>query len=263
MIPVRVLITGGASGIGLAAARRFAADATGQASVAIVDRAGVALDAAIAELTAAGAEALPIVGDLEDPSVPARAVAEAVQAFGGLDAVVSNAGINSPGRMLECAVEDWDRVFAVNTRAAWLLAKAAHSALAISAGSIVIVASMSGSNAHANLGPYGPSKAAAIMLMKVLAQEFGPDGIRVNCLSPGMVRTNMTKQVYADNAVSAGRAELVPLGRVAEAADMADVIAFMVSDAARYMNGHDLVVDGALIGNHLGRLPGLTSITKG
>ena len=113
--------------------------------------------------------------------------------------------------MLTCEVEDWDRVFAVNTRAAWLLAKAAHPMLKESGGTIVIVASMSGSNPHANLGPYGPSKAAAIMLTKVLAQEFGPDGIRVNSLSPGMVRTGMTEKVYQDNVVSAGRAALVPL----------------------------------------------------
>src|SRR5207302_682870 len=112
--------------------------------------------------------------------------------FGGLDGLVSNAGINRPGTLLQYAVDDWDRVFAVNTRATWLLAKAAHPALKASRGAIVAVASMSGSNPHANLGAYGPSKAALIMLVRVLAQELGRDGIRVNALSPGMVRTGMT-----------------------------------------------------------------------
>src|SRR5262249_50965038 len=84
-----------------------------------------------------------------------------------------------PGPLVSYAVEDWDRMFAVNTRATWLLAKAAHDALAASRGAIVAVASMSGSNAHANLGPYGPTKAALIMLVQVLAQEFGRDGVRV------------------------------------------------------------------------------------
>ena len=199
---------------------------------------------------------LPLHGDMADPEAPARAVAAAVERFGGLDGVVSNAGINRPGRLVDYAVRDWDAVFAVNTRATWLLAKAAHPALKAARGAIVAVASMSGSNAHANLGPYGPSKAAVIMLAKVLAQELGPDGIRVNTVSPGMVQTGMTAAVYADQQVAAERAALVPLGRVAGPEDMADVIAFLLGPDARYVNGHDLVVDGGVAGNYLGRLPG-------
>jgi NAD(P)-dependent dehydrogenase (short-subunit alcohol dehydrogenase family) len=196
------------------------------------------------------------------PDAPARAVEAAVARFGGLDALVSNAGINRPGRLLGYKVEDWDRVFAVNTRATWLLARAAHPALKASRGAIVAVGSMSGSNAHANLGAYGPSKAALIMLVRVLAQEFGPDGIRVNSLSPGMVRTGMTARVYADERVAAERDAMVPIGRVATPEDMADVIAFLVGPDARYVNGHDLVVDGGITGNLLGRMPGLSQITR-
>lgn len=263
---MRVLITGGASGIGLATALRLAADAARRdatARIALVDVNEAALDAAAQRIREQGAEVLPLIADLADIEAPGQVVGATVEAFGGLDGLVSNAGINSPGRLLDLKPADWDRVFAVNTRAAWLLSVAAHDALSASQGAIVIVASMSGSNAHASLGPYGPSKAAAIMLSKVLAQEFGPSGIRVNTLSPGMVRTGMTEKVYADNAVSAGRADLVPLGRVAEPDDMSSVIAFMLSDDARYLSGHDLVVDGAYTGNHLGRLPGLSSITPG
>ena len=197
-----------------------------------------------------------------DPEVPARVVAEAVERLGGLEGLVSNAGINRPGRLAEYAVADWDRVFAVNTRATWLLAKAAYPALKASGGAIVATASMSGSEAHANLGPYGPSKAALIMLVKVLAQEMGPDGIRVNAVSPGMVRTGMTAAVYADERLAAERAAWVPLGRVATAEDMADVIAFLLGSDARYITGHDLIVDGGVTGNLLGRLPGLTRITR-
>src|SRR5262245_11394375 len=194
---------------------------------------------------------------------PARVVGEAVARFGGLDGLVSNAGVNRPGPLLSYAVEDWDRVFAVNTRATWLLAKAAHDALAASRGAIVAVGSMSGSNAHANLGAYGPSKAAVIMLVQVLAQEFGRDGIRVNAVSPGMVRTGMTASVYADSRVASERDALVPIGRVATPEDIADVIAFLLGPDARYVNGHDLVVDGAVSGNFLGRLPGIGRITRG
>ena len=93
------------------------------------------------------------------------------------------------------------------------------------------------------------------MLAKVLAQELGPDGIRVNTVSPGLVHTGMTAAVYADQQVAAERASLVPLGRVAAPEDMADVIAFLLGPDARYVNGHDLVVDGGVAGNYLGRLP--------
>jgi glucose 1-dehydrogenase len=193
---------------------------------------------------------------------PARAVGDAVASFGGLDGIVSNAGINRPGALMDYALADWDAMFAVNTRATWLLAKAAYSALKASHGAIVAIASMSGSNAHANLGAYGPSKAAIIMLVKVLAQELGRDGIRVNSVSPGMVRTGMTARVYADQRVAAERDALVPLGRVATPEDMADVVAFLLGPDARYVNGHDLVVDGGVAGNFLGRLPGLQQITR-
>jgi glucose 1-dehydrogenase len=194
---------------------------------------------------------------------PARAVGEATARFGGLDALVSNAGVNRPGPLVDYAVADWDWLFAVNTRATWLLAKAAFPALKAAGGAIVSVCSMSGSFPHAGLGAYGPSKAAAIMLVKVLAQELGPQGIRVNGVSPGMVRTGMTEKVYQDVAIAAARDALVPLGRVATPDDMADAIAYLLSPDARYVNGHDLVVDGGVTGNFLGRLPGLAQIPRG
>ena len=264
---MRVLVTGAASGIGRATCLRIARDAHvagATARIAAVDVASSpALETLTAELQKLKADVLPLVADMGTVEAPARVVDEAVRRFGGLDGLVSNAGINRPGALVNYSVEDWDRVFAVNTRATWLLAKAAHATLRESRGAIVAVGSMSGSNAHANLGAYGPSKAAVIMLVQVLAQEFGRDGIRVNAVSPGMVRTGMTATVYADAQVASQRDALVPLGRVATPEDIADVIAFLLGPDARYVNGHDLVVDGAVSGNFLGRLPGLGNITRG
>lgn len=263
---MRVLVTGAASGIGRATCLRLARDVRargGKAKVAAVDlRPSPGLDTLIDELGKLGAEAMPLHADMGSSDGPASVVGEAVARFGGLDGLVSNAGINRPATLLDYSVEDWDRVFAVNTRATWLLAKAACPALKASRGAIVAVASMSGSNPHANLGAYGPSKAALIMLVRVLAQEFGRNGVRVNAVSPGMVRTGMTAQVYADERLLAERNALVPLGRVATPEDMADVVAFLLGPDARYVNGHDLVVDGGVTGNFLGRLPGLSQITR-
>jgi NAD(P)-dependent dehydrogenase (short-subunit alcohol dehydrogenase family) len=264
---MRALVTGAASGIGRATCLRLARDGQSRgeaAKIAAVDiTSGRELDSVVEELHKLGADVTALRGDMGSRDDPARVVRDAIARFGGLDAVVSNAGINRPGALVDYAVEDWDRVFAVNTRATFLLAKAAHAPLAQSRGALVAVASMSGSNAHANLGAYGPSKAALIMLVGVLAQEFGRDGIRVNAVSPGMVHTAMTAQVYADQAVTAARSALVPIGRVATPEDIADVVVFLLGPDARYVNGHDLVVDGGFTGNLLGRLPGLSNITRG
>ena len=264
---MRALVTGAGSGIGRATCLRLARDAAGRgekAQIAAVDLASSpGLAGVIEELAKLGAHALPVSGDMGSVTDPSRVVHEAVGRFGGLDALVSNAGINRPGLLKDYAVEDWDALFAVNVRATWLLAKAAHGALASARGAIVVTGSMSGSNAHANLGAYGPTKAAVIMLMRVLAQEFGRDGIRVNSVSPGMVRTGMTEPVYRNPDLVAQRSELVPIGRVAGPEDIADAIAFLVGSDARYVNGHDLVVDGGVAGNFLGRLPGISQIPRG
>jgi NAD(P)-dependent dehydrogenase (short-subunit alcohol dehydrogenase family) len=264
---MRALVTGAASGIGRATCLRLARDAraAGKAArVAAVDVGPSAgLDRVVEELRALGADVLPLHADMGAADGPARVVDEAVTRFGGLDGLVSNAGVNRPGPLVQYSVADWDYLFAVNTRATWLLAKAAHPALKAARGAIVATGSMSGSHPHANLGAYGPSKAAVIMLVQVLAQELGRDGIRVNAVSPGMVHTGMTAAVYADRTVASERDALVPLGRVAAPEDVADVIAFLLGPDARYVNGHDLVVDGGVSGNFLGRLPGIARIPRG
>jgi len=267
MALTRVLVTGAGSGIGRAVCLRVARDAAARgeaAKIAAVDLASSPGLAGVAEeLETLGAQVAAIHADMGTADGPGRAVADAVRALGGLDGLVSNAGVNRPGALKDYKVEDWDALFAVNVRATWLLAKAAHAALTASQGAIVVTGSMSGSNAHANLGAYGPSKAAVIMLMRVLAQEYGRDGIRVNAVSPGMVRTGMTEPVYRNPELAKQRDELVPIGHVATPEDIADAIVFLLGSDARYVNGHDLVVDGGVAGNFLGRLPGLSQIPRG
>ena len=163
---MRVLVTGAASGIGRATCVRLARDGQAnetEAKVAAVDFGRDAdLESLESELSGYGAEAIALDGDMGAVDAPAVVVDEAVARFGGLDALVSNAGINRVAPLAEYDVDDWDRLFAVNVRATWLLAKAAHPALKAAGGSVVAVASMSGSHTHAGLGAYASTKAAVI-----------------------------------------------------------------------------------------------------
>jgi glucose 1-dehydrogenase len=132
------------------------------------------------------------LGDLSQADTPARLVEDAVAVFGGLDGVVSNAGISRPTPLVTTTLEDWDFLMAVNVRAAWLLAKAAHPHLKTSGGSYVAIASMSGVHPYPGMGAYSPTKAALIMLVRVLAQEWATDGVRGN--APGGASARMQKR---------------------------------------------------------------------
>ncbi len=246
---MRVLVTGGSYGIGGATCLRLARDALakGEPAKIVVSATGVRPDLAelIAELTALGADAKAVTGDLADRDFPKRLVDEAVGFCGGLDALVSNAGARYKGSLLDMPVEEWDRVYAVNTRATWLLGKAAHAALKASRGAIVVVTSIAGKYPLANYGPYSTTKAALIMLVEQMANEWAGDGIRVNGVAPGSTLTREKSQMKVDPKLSAMRAAVVPMGRVSDPSEQAGAIAFLLSKDASYISGHNLVVDGA------------------
>lgn len=243
---MRVLITGASRGIGRAVCERLARDGAHVAACASAH--GDELDTLVTQIRSVGGTAVPLLGDLQDSATPARLVAEAAAALGGLDAVVGNAGISSPGLLANLDIADWDRVFAVNVRAQWLLARAAHPWLQQSRGTLVTVASMSGVQPYAGIGAYSATKAALIMLTRQLAQEWAADGIRVNCVSPGLVRTPLTQRVYDQPEARKAREALVPMHRIGEAdADIAGTIAFLLGPDAAYMTGHNLLVDGGLL----------------
>jgi len=247
---LRAIVTGAARGIGRAMALRLARDSQSRfgqpAQLVIADRHAGELEALAAELRAAGAFAHPCAGDLCDPAEPARIVAAAV-AFDGLDCVASNAGFALPASLLEASIDDWDRVFAIHVRAAWLLGRAAHPQLARARGCLVLTTSVSGTQATPPLAAYSPSKAAALMLMRQMAVEWGPDGVRVNALSPGLTVTPGTAEAYAKAGAREERASRIPLRRLAEPEDMAAALSMLVGPDAAYVHGHELVVDGGLL----------------
>lgn len=243
-----VLVTGAASGIGRQLARRLAADARSGGEpvrLALLDRDIDGLDAVVAELAGEQVEVRGIEVDLAQHDSIQTAVDASVEWLGGLDAVVSNAGIILSGPLADLSVDDWDKAFDVNTRAAWLVSKAARPALvAGGGGSIVIVASLAATAATGGMGAYSPSKAAVRMLSIQLAREWGVDGIRVNTVSPGSTATALTANIFEDRAVRDARAATIPLGRIGEPEDVADVIAFLLGDGARFVTGADVAVDG-------------------
>lgn len=243
---MRVLVTGASRGIGRAVCERLARQGAQVAACASAH--GDELESLLAQIRQDGGQALGLLGDLQDTDTPARLVAQAAAAWGGLDAVVGNAGIAAPGMLATLDVDAWDRVFHVNVRAQWLLARAAYPWLQQSRGALVTVASMSGVQPYSGIGAYSSTKAALIMLTRQLAQEWAPDGIRVNCVSPGLVRTPLTQPVYDQPAARQAREALVPVHRIAEAnADIAGTVAFLLGPDAGYITGHNLLVDGGLL----------------
>jgi len=248
---MNVIITGAARGIGRAIARRLASDSLTReqkpAALLLSDQHGDELDVLAKELRAQGHNIVTFPADMSDPEVPGRMVAAAAEAFQRIDVVISNAGYAVGNNFMQFTIEDWDRNFAVHTRGAWLLAKAAHPYLKESQGNMLLTASISGTHATPALGAYSPSKAATLMFARQLAVEWGPDGIRVNTLSPGLTHTDGSNVVFSDPEVKALRASKIPLRRVADPEDMANVVSFLVSADAAYISGADIVVDGGLV----------------
>jgi glucose 1-dehydrogenase len=206
-----------------------------------------------------GGEAIALSGDLGDPDVPARLVAATVDEFGGLDALVSNAGIANPVPLNELSLADWDGMFSVNVRGAWLLAKASHAHLAASHGAACFTSSMSGQVPHAGSGAYSPSKAALTLLAQTLALEWAPDGIRVNVVSPGMTRTRMTERMYEDPGIKAERERIIPLHKIGDPMEIANVIEFLVGPLSSFVTGQDVCVDGGFTKSILSHIPGRPS----
>jgi NAD(P)-dependent dehydrogenase (short-subunit alcohol dehydrogenase family) len=249
------IVTGAGRGIGRAIALELASLG---ADVAVIDLDGSSAEHTASELTQTGRKATSMQADITRAGDRRAMVDKTLQAHGRVDILVNNAGIYRGAEPLEVTEAQWDAVLEVNAKAVMFGCQAVlPTMLAAGRGVIVNVASMAGKMATPTSIPYGVSKAAVISLTRSLAAAYAKDGIRVNCVCPGLVETEMWKQIDRDvGVVLLGkqpgeywqeRIRSIPLGRPEQPEDVARVVGFLASSKAAYMTGQAINVTGGMI----------------
>ena len=236
-----VIVTGASMGIGAACARRFAEEG---ANVVLVARTRARLDGLAAELPAE--RTLVCAADIAERAAVDRMVAASVERFGGIDVLVSNAGVFRAGDLASTTLEDWRMLMGVNVEACFHCAQAALPHLARSNGNIVHMASVSGLGGDWGALAYGTAKGAVVNFTRALALDLGQQGIRVNAVAPTLTDTPMSADAVRDDIVHKRFVDRIALGRVATPDDIAGPVAFLASDDARFVTGVILPVDGGL-----------------
>jgi NAD(P)-dependent dehydrogenase (short-subunit alcohol dehydrogenase family) len=238
------LVTGAGSGLGRAIARRLAAAGARVAVHHRTSREGAL--AVVDEIEAAGGVARAVSADLAREGEPARVVEEATQAFGTLDVLVNNAGSYPLAPLLEMTAAQWDEVLASNLKTAMLTLQAAGRLMAASGhGAIVNVTSIQAFRPAPELAHYSAAKAGLEMLTRSAAVELGARGIRVNAVAPGLIWREDLETAWPEGVARYRAAS--PLGRIGQPEDVADACLFLASDAARWITGTTLVVDGGVL----------------
>ena len=237
------LVTGGAQGIGQGIAERFV---EAGAAVAILDINGEGAR----EVARGLGRALALEGDVADEEQVKAAVAQTVARLGSLDVLVNNAGIEISGTVAEMSSETWDRVLAVNLRGAFLCSKYAIPHMRGRGGAIVNISSVHAFHSYPHEPAYDASKSGMLGLTRTMALDHGKDGIRVNAICPGYIRTPLLERWFSElpNPEETMREVLKhhPLGRIGTPRDIADAALFLASEAASFVSGAYLVVDGAM-----------------
>jgi len=246
----RALVTGGTTGLGLAIAGRFLKEG---ARVVITgrdrplgERAGLAL----------GPGAGFVAADAADPEAVALSVSAAAERLGGLDVLVNNAGVGVTAPLIKTPLADYDRIMNVNVRGYLLYAQHAYPHLARSRGCMIHIASDAGIWGEQGIGLYSVTKAAVVMLGKMLALDGGPDGVRSNVLCPGDIwpgMRHMGPPGGEDRGEDGGDWLVPPIGRIGQASDVAAAAVFYASTEAEFITGTTLLVDGGMTAGYLER----------
>ena len=240
-----VLVTGAASGIGLAVSRRFLDEG---ARVVMLDIEDAKLRQAVANLPQD--RVLVQVGDTARKATASAAIKAAVERFGALHILVNNAGMATEGDITKTSEEDFERVMAVNVSGYYHMAKAAMPELVKTRGSIVMTSSVSGLGGDWNLFAYNTSKGAVSNMVRAMAMDAAKDGVRVNAVNPSFTRTGMTEDMVSDAELVAKFNERMPLGAPEDPEGVAAAMAFLASDDARLITGVNLPVDAGLMASN-------------
>jgi len=239
------LVTGGSRGIGLAAVHALSAAG---ARVAVCGRTPETCKQAVADVEAAGGEALPVVGNVGRTDEIPGIVAEVMGHFGRLDVLVNNAGANAQfGLIGDTTQKAFDKVLAVNVYGPMLLVREAVAAGMSRGSSVINVVSIAGIKSEPFLGAYSASKAAMISVTKTMARELGPQGIRVNAIAPGVIRTDFSQLLTETPELHDKIVASTALGRIGAPDEIGGAVVFLASDAASYVTGSVLVVDGGTL----------------
>lgn len=238
-----MVVTGGAQGIGAACAQRLVHDG---AAVALWDVAEAAGRALAAQLQAAGGQAMFLRCDVADKASVDAALAATLGHFSRVDGLVNNAGIFKAAAFLDITEADWDAVIAVNLKGSFLVGQAvARELVRQGRGAIVNMSSVNGTLTIPSIASYNASKGAINQLTRVMALSLADHGVRVNAVAPGTIATELAAQaVLTSDEAKARIMSRTPMKRLGEPAEVAEVVAFLLSDAASYMTGEIVVVDG-------------------
>ena len=240
----KALVTGASRGIGEALAvglARFGAD------VALAGRDLARLERCAEAVAATGRRAMPVKIDVRSVAAVRAGVEQAADALGGLDLLINNAGMEEVCPSLEVEEELWDRILATNLKGAFFAAQAAARLMRERGGTIVNVCSLTSAVGVPTAVPYGASKSGLLGMTRALAAEWAPLGIRVNGIGPGYFRTELTEAFYADAGWARAMLAKIPAARFGDLRDLVGATVFLCSDAARYITGQILYIDGGYL----------------
>jgi len=236
------IVTGGGRGIGRAVSLGLAQSG---ASVVVASRTPKEVEGVAEEIKKMGGKALAMVTDLTVNDQLENLVNATVKEFGRIDILVNNAARSFLRSLLDLREDGWDKVFNTNVKVVWLLSRlVARKMIEQKGGRIINITTVGAEKAELGMGAYGCSKAALKMLTRCMAREWAQFGIQVNAVGPGLTKTDFSKPIWSNPEVAKHVSAAIPMGRLAEPEEMVGSVLFLASDAAQFITGHSIYVDG-------------------